>query len=155
MCDFLLREKLALVCYAAVVGITMFVLIEKLIDGFRLMTNNIRQLGLKGIHLGGSNDQEIIDAVSVVIDYIQRAIAHLNLSAIVNQASQRQHNANTTPTQRQRAIVTYHAYNSDLTPVESQACVPNTGEEHHTDNSISRHTKRTQRDSSQGTTREQ
>ncbi|KAK0056073.1 hypothetical protein Bpfe_014474, partial [Biomphalaria pfeifferi] len=47
-------------------------------------------------------------------------IAHLNLGAIVDQAS----HANPPP----RAIVNYQAYNSDLTPAESQACVPNTGE---------------------------
>uniref|UniRef100_A0A2C9LYJ4 Uncharacterized protein n=1 Tax=Biomphalaria glabrata TaxID=6526 RepID=A0A2C9LYJ4_BIOGL len=71
----------------------------------------------------------------------QGTIAHLNLQC-------HSQSGFTTPTQRQRAIVNYQAYNSDLIPAESQACVPNTGEEHHTDNSISRHTKRTQRDSS-------
>ncbi|KAK0063754.1 hypothetical protein Bpfe_006905 [Biomphalaria pfeifferi] len=61
----------------------------------------------------------------------------------------------TTPNPTPREIVKYQAYNSDSTPAESQACVPNTGEEHHIkakqENSTSRQNKRTP---PQGKTRE-
>ncbi|KAI8798097.1 Y-box factor [Biomphalaria glabrata] len=70
--------------------------------------------------------------------YILRSFPYhdLNLIDLVDQGSQR-------PTPTPRAIVKYQAYNSDSTPAESQACVPNTGEEHHTENSISRQNNRT------------